>query len=81
MDKSRKKQQQLMVSLAGEICPGCGGPKQPRKSVCFTCWGKLPPSVGRATYRLMGRGYEQAFDAAMRALGVEKPHFPLEVRE
>lgn len=43
----------------------CGNEKKPGKSLCYTCFRKLPREMGRNLYRLSGEGYEEAYGAAV----------------
>lgn len=61
---------QILASLKSDCCPGCGKPKKPHRSVCYPCWRKLDKATSQALYNGFGVGYEPAFDAAMKALGV-----------
>lgn len=68
----------LVRSLRGRLCPACGSVKRARQTLCPSCWSKLPPSFREPLYDRVGAGYEEAFAAAMRNLGVDEPLFESE---
>ena len=49
--------------LVSEECL-CGKTKLRSNSFCYSCYKSLPVEMQRALYRGLGRGYEQAVDAA-----------------
>ncbi len=67
MRPERIEQLRLLEELKGTSCL-CGGTKQPRSSVCFGCWGKLPRKIQRGLYQRIGQGYEEAYAAAKNHL-------------
>lgn len=52
-----------LKELRSEGCM-CGKTKKSAFSFCWTCYQKLPADMQKALYRKMGKGYEQAYDAA-----------------
>ncbi|MHC1726527.1 MAG: regulatory protein GemA [Syntrophobacteraceae bacterium] len=50
--------------LKGEGCQ-CGASKKSGYSFCWSCFSKLPEEMRKALYRKLGKGYEQAYDAAV----------------
>ena len=65
----KKQRSFYLKELQGNECV-CGGFKKSGLSVCRECWAKLPPEMQQALYRRIGRGYEQAYEAAVEYLGV-----------
>jgi len=53
--------------LMGEECQ-CGRPKRKRRSFCYKCYSSLPHHMQRDLYQLIGQGYEEAYDEAVRWL-------------
>lgn len=51
----------------------CGKPKKKNFSFCWTCFQRLPEEMRKSLYRRMGRGYEEAYDAAVRYLSGDAP--------
>jgi hypothetical protein len=58
----------LVRELAGPVCR-CGRPKSARRTFCSRCYYRLPPQLRSALYRRIGEGYEEAYAAAVAALG------------
>ena len=54
---------ELVAELAGLRCR-CGAVKIPRQTFCRRCYRLLPMDLGKALYRRMGLGYEEAYAAA-----------------
>ncbi len=48
----------------------CGSEKKPGDPFCYDCFKSLPPLYQKALYKVMGNGYEEAYGAAVRYLGV-----------
>ena len=46
----------------------CGKPKKSRYSFCWTCFHELPGEMQRGLYRMIGHGYERAFEEAVKWL-------------
>jgi hypothetical protein len=63
----------LVDSLQGRVCPACGGMKKAKQTLCARDYYRLRPDQREALYRRVGEGYEEAFDDAMRTLGVTAP--------
>lgn len=59
---------QAVESLKSDTCPGCGGYKQVRRSVCSRCWASLPGPMRDALYRKFANGYVDAITAAAKRL-------------
>jgi hypothetical protein len=59
----------LYVELQSTVCL-CGQKKQGGHSFCFKCYRSLQPQMRQHLYRPMGRGYEEAFEAAARRLKI-----------
>lgn len=57
----------LIAELKGLRCR-CGRVKKPGQTFCRQCYAVLSKDQGRALYRRVGAGYEQAYEAAVRAL-------------
>lgn len=60
--------QEALDSLNSAECPVCKGSKKPRRSLCYPCYKKLDRSKQDALYQLIGAGYEEAIDDAIKAL-------------
>ena len=58
---------ELIRKLRGTECV-CGGSKQARMSHCRKCYWALPPEMRQAMYRLMGKGYEEAYKTSLAEL-------------
>jgi predicted amidophosphoribosyltransferase len=59
------KPQNLLLSLASDVCPMCGEKKQHKHTLCGGCFSQLPPEMGRALYKRLGSGYAEAVRDAM----------------
>lgn len=59
---------ELVKSLVSEVCPACDKTKKERQTFCSRCYYKLSGAQRKALYRLIGEGYEHAFDDAMKTL-------------
>lgn len=57
--------QDALASLKSEDCPGCGGFKRNRKSVCSMCWSKLPSRLRSPLFKMVGKGYEKGITEAV----------------
>ena len=57
----------LVKELAGTTCR-CGAEKEAHKTLCRGCYYRLPKGLRNALYRLLGEGYEEAYEAAARFL-------------
>lgn len=66
----------LLASLRSTLCPCCGGGKSERRTLCGTCYYVLPKRERTALYNLLGDGYAEAVEAALKLLGVSDPHWP-----
>lgn len=64
---SKKSTNYYLDALMSTECQ-CGKPKKSKKSVCLTCWRRLPRDLQVDLYSRFGDGYEQAYDAAVRFL-------------
>lgn len=60
---------EVIRSLKSTDCPGCGGFKRARRSVCSMCWSKLPSRIRSDLYSPSGKGYEKAVTDAVSHLG------------
>lgn len=52
-----------------EKCPACAKGKKERMTFCSRCYYRLPKDVRQSLYNLVGEGYEEAYDEAMKILG------------
>lgn len=68
-------------SIRSTLCPACAGKKKQMRSLCFGCYRSLPRPMKGALYRLVGNGYEQALDDALKRLDVAEPALPQECGE
>jgi len=59
---------ELVKSLVSEVCPACDKAKKKRQTFCSRCYYKLTKAQRTALYRLIGEGYEAAFEDAMKTL-------------
>lgn len=62
-----KKKDFYIAELMSTECQ-CGKPKKRGKSVCYSCWCKLPHDIQVDLYSHMGDGYEEAYEAAIKFL-------------
>lgn len=73
------KIQNLLTAEPQGIHCRCGVPKQPRQTFCRKCYYALSRPEQKALYKLVGKGYEEAYQNAVRhlaALGrVELPEW------
>lgn len=46
----------------------CMEPKRPRHAFCYACYLSLPDDIQRDLYQLIGKGYEPAYEAAIKFL-------------
>jgi hypothetical protein len=66
--KKKMKDQEFYISeLRSEECQ-CGKTKKSKMSLCFQCYSSLPKEMQRDLYRPLGRGYEEAYDNAVKLL-------------
>jgi hypothetical protein len=75
-DFSKIPMKLLVTSLRSTVCPSCSRGKQSGQTLCRPCWAQLKPAIGVSLYQRVGKGYEQAFSNAMKALMVTTLHFP-----
>lgn len=64
---------ELLHSLASEVCPHCGATKTPRMTFCRKDYYALPKEMRQALYHRFGNGYEEAFHAAAAYLKASQP--------
>jgi hypothetical protein len=62
----------ILRSLSGTQCPACGGVKKSNQSLCFRDFRSLEQDMQRKLWRRVGAGYEEAFEAALEFLKLEK---------
>jgi hypothetical protein len=62
-----KDMQFYVGELRSEECQ-CGQWKKPGYSLCYRCYKALPRDMRNDLYKLVGRGYEAAYDAALKYL-------------
>lgn len=55
---------ELVEELRGTSCV-CGRAKASGNTFCGACYRRLPQDMRRALYRRLGRGYEEAYAAAV----------------
>lgn len=65
----------LLKSLRGKLCPACGKTKRSGHTFCSQDYYRLRAGDRSALYRQFGDGYEEAFAAAIKQLGVKAPHW------
>lgn len=65
--------------LSAEIC-ACKKVKARRSAFCKSCYFRLPPTIRRALYSPLGRGFEQSYDLALDTLGLKKREVSLQER-
>lgn len=53
--------------LMGEGCQ-CGRAKRKKMSLCYKCYKSLPRHMQQDLYQLLGQGYEEAYDEAVKWL-------------
>jgi len=53
--------------LASNEC-ACGKEKKPRYAFCYGCYQELPDKMRRALWSLIRRGFEEAYEAAVKWL-------------
>ena len=67
-DQSWKKEQNFYVRvLASEEC-FCDREKKHGYAFCYGCYKQLPAEMQNALYRLVGKGFEEAYEAAVKWL-------------
>lgn len=69
--------QTILTDLRSKTCR-CGRTKAPRRSVCRSHWQLLNKAEQNALYRRFGNGYEEAYEAALRKLGIHPEDKPAE---
>ena len=67
MTDDTERTRQLVEELRGTSCT-CGMPKKTHQTFCRACYYTLPQNVRSALYDLVGEGYEESYDAALRLL-------------
>jgi hypothetical protein len=70
------EQSQIIASLRSVLCPGCGKAKKSRQLFCYVCFMALPAGRRSALYKLVGEGYEEAVEEALKSLSIQNPHWP-----
>ena len=68
MSISNERRTQILQSLRGTQCEGCGTKKDPMKSHCRKCYFKLPKDLRSRLYSSFGHGYEEAFEDSLNVL-------------
>jgi len=63
-----ERRQQIIDSLASDVCGACGRVKRRRMSHCRACYYRLPAPMRTALYREWGHGYEEAYEASIEFL-------------
>ena len=63
---------EMLGSLAGTVCPFCGGTKKPHQSLCGHDYHALPEQIKEDLYRRFGTGYEQALWRALDFLEAKR---------
>ncbi|MEQ1762560.1 MAG: hypothetical protein ABL984_05360 [Pyrinomonadaceae bacterium] len=61
----------IVQALGSDRCTPCGSRKIRKRSHCSRCYYSLPPEQRQALYNLVGDGYEEAFIASLKTLGVD----------
>lgn len=61
---------ELVQSLRSNVCPACSGVKDTRKTFCGSCYRRCSPETKTNLYRLLGKGYEEAVEQALKELKV-----------
>jgi hypothetical protein len=59
----RERVERAAAALRSPTCV-CGATKGPRMAVCRSCWDELPLRFHRGLYRLIGSGFEEAYESA-----------------
>jgi hypothetical protein len=54
-------------TLNARVC-ACGAPKVRRTAFCGACYAALPVTAQTALWRKIGRGFEEAYEAAVARL-------------
>ncbi len=62
---------ELIKAKVGETCR-CRSFKRAHDSFCWTCYSALPPSIQLALRAIPGRGYREAYEAAVEMLERER---------
>jgi len=65
--KNRATVKELIEQLKSEEC-FCGRPKKRLKSLCYSCYRRLPDEMQADLYQGIGAGYGDALDAAIKYL-------------
>lgn len=60
--------EEARLDLLGMMCQ-CGSRKGAGKSFCYRCYKRLPSSLQKRLYQLIGDGYELAYAEALKVLG------------
>ena len=67
-DQSWKKEKNFYIrALASEECY-CDREKKHGYAFCYRCYNQLPPEMQKALYRLVGKGFEGAYEEAVKWL-------------
>lgn len=61
---------ELVRELVRDTCR-CGSHKQPHHTFCFRCYGRLSPIMQKALYARLGKGYSEAYHAAVEFFDAE----------
>ncbi len=54
-------------ALSAKVCR-CGQPKPRRTAFCGSCYAQLTDELRRGLWRKIGRGFEAAYEAAVKFL-------------
>lgn len=56
-----------LKELKSDECQ-CGRAKKPKNALCFFCYSSLPEDMKADLWKPIGRGYEAAYEAAVKYL-------------
>lgn len=71
---------EAMQSLLSQTCPHCGGLKLQKKSLCRTCYFRLPGGMQNNLYRDIQQGYVEHLNKARVWLAENPPAPPRQRR-
>lgn len=62
-----KDKEFYIKELMSDEC-ACGRPKRPGHSFCYRCYRSLPGHMQHDLFQIVGNGYEEAYEAAVKWL-------------
>jgi hypothetical protein len=62
---------ELVKELVSETCR-CSSPRKQHQTFCQACYFRLSPAAQKALYARLGKGYREAYEAAVEFLDAQR---------